>query len=91
MNRYTAEEWELKKELERAEAEIDEGKNTIAEAEFRKALALAGISEQSIAKLAAMGPVLIMRKYEANELRFASTAHEKAFEAALNTWGRSIF
>lgn len=90
-NCYTAEEWELKKQLEREETEEDGEKGVRAEQEFRAELTAAGIEAATIERLAAMGPVLILRQIESGEMRFASQERENIVLKALNGWGKKLF
>lgn len=62
-----------------------------AEADFCGALTGAGFLQGTIDQLAALGPVLCHRKWEANHLRFASPEKEAAFAKALNAWGKASF
>lgn len=64
---------------------------TAAEATFRNALSAAGVIPATIDAFASMGPVLLMRRWEADQLKFSSPATEAAFDKALNAWGRASF
>lgn len=62
-----------------------------AEADFCGAMTGAGFPQGTIDQLAALGPVLCHRKWEADQLRFASPEKEAAFAKALNAWGKASF
>ena len=92
-NRYSPEEWKLKKQLEQedSEEETTEAERKAAEEEFCVALRKIGAPEEAIAKLVAMGPMQIAQKMERGELRFSTTEKAQAVEAAVNAWGRKIY
>lgn len=92
-NRYTAEEWELKKQLEAedgTEREPTTAEKETAKQEFITTLTAAGIEETTIAKLAALGGMGILSQYEREILRFSSPEREALVVKAANAWCRKL-
>lgn len=92
-NRYTAEEWELKKQLEAEDGVAREptaAEKETAKQEFIATLTAAGIEEATVTKLAALSGMGILSQYEREILRFSSPERKALVIKAANDWCRKL-